>query len=133
MLRPLVRFGLTLSLSFIAMASSYAQAATPSSRTTKAEAEAPLVRLSGTVHPLARPENDRGAVPDSFPASRMLVLLNPPADRQQALHAFCATPMRRVRPPITSGLLRNSLARNSARATKTCNRCKAGCSLTASR
>jgi hypothetical protein len=40
------------------------------------------------VHPLARPENDRGSVADSFPASRMLVLLNPPADRQQALQHF---------------------------------------------
>jgi len=46
------------------------------------------VRLSGTVHPLARAENDRGAVPDSFPANRMLVLLNPPAERQQALQQF---------------------------------------------
>lgn len=44
--------------------------------------------MGGTVHPLARAENDRGAVPDSFPANRMLVLLNPPAERQQALQQF---------------------------------------------
>jgi subtilase family serine protease len=87
-LRSLARAGLALSLSFIVMASSYAQASTPSSRAAAKKTEMPLVRLSGTVHPLARPENDRGAVPDSFPASRMLVLLNPPADRQQALQRF---------------------------------------------
>jgi len=50
--------------------------------------EGPLIALRGTLHPLARPENDRGAVADSFPASRMLVLLNPPADRQKALQFF---------------------------------------------
>jgi len=87
-LRPLARAGLTLSLSFISMASSFGQTPDPSSRNTKTEAETPLVRLSGTVHPLAQSENDRGAVPDSFPASRMLVLLNPPVDRQQALQRF---------------------------------------------
>jgi subtilase family serine protease len=50
--------------------------------------ESTLVTLHGTVHPLAQPNNDRGAVADSFPAPRMLLLLNRPPDRDAALQQF---------------------------------------------
>jgi hypothetical protein len=50
--------------------------------------ESALVALHGTVHPLAQPQNDRGAVADSFPAPRMLLLLNRPPDREAALRQF---------------------------------------------
>ncbi len=50
--------------------------------------ETKLVTLHGTVHPLARTGNDRGAVPDSFPTGRILLLLNRPPDREAALEQF---------------------------------------------
>jgi hypothetical protein len=50
--------------------------------------ESKLVTLAGSVHPLALPQNDRGAVADSFPAPRMLLLLNRPPEREAALQEF---------------------------------------------
>jgi hypothetical protein len=50
--------------------------------------ESTLVPLHGSVHPLAQPDNDRGAVADSFPAPRMLLLLNRPPQREAALQHF---------------------------------------------
>jgi hypothetical protein len=50
--------------------------------------EAKLVALPHSVHPLAQPRYDRGVVPDSFPANRMLLLLNPPQERQADLQLF---------------------------------------------
>jgi subtilase family serine protease len=50
--------------------------------------EAKLVTLRGNVHPLAQPRYDVGAVPDSLPAKRILLLLNRPADRETALQQF---------------------------------------------
>ncbi|MGB2643711.1 MAG: Ig-like domain repeat protein [Candidatus Acidiferrum sp.] len=44
-----------------------------------------LVTLKGNVHPLARAEFDQGAVPDSTPAPRMLLLLQRSSDQQAAL------------------------------------------------
>jgi hypothetical protein len=89
---PLTRIVSTLLLYVIGSACSFAQgqgqalpAQTPAQ--TRLD-ESRLVKLGGTLHPLARPENDRGAVYDSFPADRMLVLLNPSPDRKQALERF---------------------------------------------
>lgn len=53
--------------------------------------DASLVALRGTVQPLVRGAIDLGAVPDSFPAGRMLLLLNRPAERQAALEQFLAS------------------------------------------
>ncbi len=47
-----------------------------------------LVRLHGSVHPLAQARYDRGAVPDSFPAERVLLLLDRPTERETALRKF---------------------------------------------
>jgi subtilase family serine protease len=44
--------------------------------------------LRGTVHPLAQARYDQGAVPDSFPAARILLLLNRPPEREAALQEF---------------------------------------------
>ncbi len=44
-----------------------------------------LVRLQGNVHPLARPEFDRGAAADSTPMNRMLLLLQRSPDQEAAL------------------------------------------------
>ena len=52
-----------------------------------ADTEAPvaLVTPGGHTHPLARPEYDRGAAPDSLPLRRMLLVLRRPADQEAAL------------------------------------------------
>lgn len=50
--------------------------------------ESKLTTLQGSVHPLAQPGSDRGAVPESFAAGRMLLLLNRPGERETALQQF---------------------------------------------
>lgn len=52
-----------------------AGSSTASPRITESVDENKLVQLHGQVHPLARAENDQGAVPDSLPISHMLLLL----------------------------------------------------------
>lgn len=46
------------------------------------------VTLQGNVHPLARPEYDRGAAADSLPAQRMFLLLQRSPEREAALREF---------------------------------------------
>ena len=43
------------------------------------------VRLQGNVHPQAKPANDQGAVPDSQPMTRMLLLLQRGTEQEMAL------------------------------------------------
>ena len=50
--------------------------------------EAQVVVLHGNVHPLAQARYDVGAVPDSFPAERLLLLLNRPAEKGTELRRF---------------------------------------------
>ncbi|HKM86939.1 MAG TPA: Ig-like domain repeat protein [Terriglobales bacterium] len=47
------------------------------------------------MHPLAQTRYDRGAVPDSFPADRVLLLLSRPAEREAALREFMSDVHRR--------------------------------------
>lgn len=49
-----------------------------------------LVTLKGSVHPYARPQYDRGAVPDGTPAGHMLLVLKRSAEQQAALEALLA-------------------------------------------
>ena len=44
-----------------------------------------LVTLRGNTHPLARPEYDQGAAPDSLPMERMLLVLQRSAEQEAAL------------------------------------------------
>jgi trimeric autotransporter adhesin len=60
----------------------------PSSRITGPIDGRVRVTLKGNVHPLAQPRFDLGAVADSFPASRMLLLLRRSAEREAALQQF---------------------------------------------
>ena len=46
-----------------------------------------LSTLSGNVHPLARAEFDRGAVPDSLPMEHMIMMLQRTPDQELALQA----------------------------------------------
>jgi hypothetical protein len=50
--------------------------------------ETQVVVLHGNVHPLAQARYDVGAVPDSFPAERLLLLLNRPAEKESELRRF---------------------------------------------
>lgn len=55
------------------------------SRVTAPVNDAQTVELKGNVHPMARPEFDRGAVAESQPMSRMLLLLQRSAAQEAAL------------------------------------------------
>jgi subtilase family serine protease len=55
---------------------------------TEAIDEAKLVTLRGNVHPLAQARYDLGSVPDSFSASRMMLLLRRSPEREVALQQF---------------------------------------------
>ncbi len=63
----------------------------PSRLVTEAIDESKLVTLHSTVHPLAQPRYDQGPVPDSFPAQRMLLILNRPPEREAGLRQFLRT------------------------------------------
>ena len=58
------------------------------SRASHASDESSLFTLRGTVHPLTRTAVDQGAVSDSFVASRLLLVLNRPPERELALQQF---------------------------------------------
>ncbi len=69
--------------------------ATPQ-RITEAIDERRLVTLSGNVHPLARPEFDRGVVADAQPLRRMLLLLQRSADQESTLQRLLADQQNRL-------------------------------------
>jgi hypothetical protein len=65
------------------------RAQTPAiSRITQPVDDDSRVMLKGNVHPLAQARFDRGKVPDSFPASQMVLLLKRSAKREAALQKF---------------------------------------------
>lgn len=49
------------------------------------------VALKGNVHPLVRPQYDRGIVPDSMPVERMQLVLKRSNDQEAALESFLAS------------------------------------------
>ena len=60
----------------------------PASRITQPIDNRVRVTLQGNVHPLAQARYDQGPVADSFPAERMLLLLQRSPDREAALQQF---------------------------------------------
>src|SRR5215813_10409805 len=72
-------------LFFVPFASSAAQEKPPSPRIVQAISEKQLVSLKGNVHPLARAEFDRGAVDDSQPMTRVLLLLQRSLEQETSL------------------------------------------------
>ena len=78
--RSALFFGIFLSL--IGVPKVYGQA---QPRVAEAVDDARHVTLSGNVHPLARAEFDRGAVADSQPMNRMLLLLKRSDEQEAAL------------------------------------------------
>ena len=85
-MRPGPSRSLFLLLSLFSVIPVVAQTAPESSKPRLDETR--LITLHGTVHPLAQPQYDRGAVSDSFPAQRMLLMLKRPADREATLQQF---------------------------------------------
>ncbi len=65
-----------------------AQTANVQPRIAAAIDERRLTILKGNTHPLARPEFDRGAAPDSLPMQRMLLVLKRGPDQEAALDAL---------------------------------------------
>jgi hypothetical protein len=62
-----------------------AQSASVAARITQAVDNTNLTMLHGNVHRLARPEFDRGAIPDAQPANRMVLLLQRSPEQEAAL------------------------------------------------
>jgi uncharacterized membrane protein len=67
-------------------------------RITQAIDETQLVRLKGNVHPLARPEFDRGIVSDATPMNRMLMLLQRSPEQEAALQQLMTEQMSKDSP-----------------------------------
>src|SRR6266478_4624505 len=67
-----------------------AQSAAPQARIVEAVQNEKLVPLRGNVHPMARPANDRGSLPDQQPVTRMHVLLQRSAEQEDALQLLLA-------------------------------------------
>jgi hypothetical protein len=67
---------------------SAAQGPVVAARITQAIDESQLVALKGNVHPLARPEFDRGPVSNATPMTRMMLLLQRSLEQQAALRQF---------------------------------------------
>ncbi len=77
--------GLRVSAQTNPDSASAAQSVTVPARITEAIDETQMVTLKGNVHPLARPEFDQGAVSDSMPMNRMLLVLKRSMDQESAL------------------------------------------------
>jgi hypothetical protein len=75
----------SLSLALIATPAIQAQTRPVPARVTAEVDDTRTVQLKGNVHPLARPEFDRGAVADSQPMTRMLLTLQRSAEQETAL------------------------------------------------
>jgi subtilase family serine protease len=75
------------TLAFILFSSLTTSGQTPnvSARVTQPVDLENLVTLQGNTHPLARPEYDQGAAPDSLPMERILLVLQRSAEQETAL------------------------------------------------
>src|SRR6266851_4344713 len=74
-----------LLLAASAAASSQSQLPAPRSRILQAVDDARVTTLSGNTHPLARPEFDQGALADSTPLSRIVLILKRSPEQESAL------------------------------------------------
>ena len=84
--RPLMIITAFLSV-LLVLSSVAAQAQTNAvrARVTQAVDMEHLVTLRGNVHPLARPQFDRGVAPDDLPMQRMLLVLQRGADQEASV------------------------------------------------
>ncbi len=75
-----------------------AQVNTAAPRITQAISDSNRVALRGNVHPLARPQFDRGVAPASLPMERMMLLLKRSLQQEAALDALLAQQQDRNSP-----------------------------------
>src|SRR5208283_5152435 len=80
-----MRMLLVSAFIFLSPLTTWAQTANVPGRITQAVDMENLVVLQGNTHPLARPEYDQGAAPDSLPMERMLLVLQRSAEQEAAL------------------------------------------------
>jgi subtilase family serine protease len=95
--RSLPRTFVVASAAFLALAAlAFAQspARVPHNRIVGPIDESDVVTLAGNVHPLARPEADRGAIADETRLERMVLLLQPDAAQQKSLDALTEAQQR---------------------------------------
>jgi hypothetical protein len=81
-------FAPALALILAAPLAAAAQGSAPQVRITGQIDEGNLTRLRGNTHPLARPQFDQGAVADSQPIRRMLLLLQRSPEQETALRTL---------------------------------------------
>jgi len=91
----LIAAGLLASLAALPLA---AQVNSSAPRITQAINDSDRVILRGSVHPLARPEYDRGLAPASLSMSRIMLLLKRSPQQEAALDTFLAQQQDRTSP-----------------------------------
>ena len=67
-----------------------AQNASPKPRVVESVRNDQVVTLRGNVHPMARPANDRGILPETQPVTRIHLLLQRSAEQEAALQQLLA-------------------------------------------
>lgn len=87
-IQPSAIFRAFILFAFVLIGSAAAWAQAPEVRITQAIDAANLTTLKGNVHPMARPEFDRGAAPASLPMQRMTLVLRRSAAQEAALAAL---------------------------------------------
>jgi len=85
LLRSLSMRTLLVVFAFFSSLTTSAQTAKVAARVTQPVDATNLVTLQGNTHPLARPEYDQGAAPDSLPMERILLVLQRSAEQEAAL------------------------------------------------
>src|SRR5271157_1067300 len=88
LLRSLSMRTLVFAFVFFSSLTTSAQTAKVAGRVTQPVDAKNLVTLRGNTHPLARPEYDQGAAPDSLPTERMLLVLKRSAEQEAALRSL---------------------------------------------
>lgn len=96
--RSLLRLSLALSTSFLFPVLAFAQVGYVPSRITRAVDENKLTALPGNVHPLARPQYDRGPAPPGLPLDHMMLVLKKSPAQEAALERLLAAQQDRNSP-----------------------------------
>lgn len=96
--RSLLRVSLALSALILFPVLAFAQASYVPSRITRAVDENKLTVLPGNVHPLARPQYDRGPAPPDLPLDHMMLVLKKSPAQEAALERLLAAQQDRNSP-----------------------------------
>ncbi|MDE3171260.1 MAG: S53 family peptidase [Acidobacteriota bacterium] len=94
----LVSGGLIAAALMIGVCALNADAQVASSRITQPISDSQLATLRGNIHPLARPEYDRGLAPSSLPLGHVMLLLKRSPQQEASLEALLAAQQDRNSP-----------------------------------